>query len=490
MIAPLRQPPSIELAAPSLSPLAGDATGDAAGDRLLALLTSVWAFFCFMPYPAISVGNATALQIGNLITLLLTAPICALCWKKRPFWIYPLIIVPLCVAAVKVAVTGTGSDISLCLKVITVWGVSCMALVTVQLYARGYGLQMLSGIACATLVHAAVGAWQAYSFQSGVFPMVGLYVNPSFLSVQENAEIIARYTQRPFGIFPEPSAMSSSLAPWVVVWGAYFCGIVRFRSEPTPGQRILFAAAVVGGMGLIILSQSGHAAITLSALLVFAVVWFFRSRATVRTYAVLVVALGVVLPLVLWAAMLSLSTRVGGGEMGNSSWQERSSSLVIGFNLLVSSDIPRAIFGMGPGLSAPALWEVAQIDAVFSVLLTYVYETGLVGAFAVAWLGVYLVRVWRAAGFDVTYVAFGGVWLVGITLTTSYSQLLPLWIALGWLTVWPEVCGRAQISQTAKPGQAVIRKTPVPRTTKWVWSKTVASDAALSDTTKTHRRWL
>jgi hypothetical protein len=36
------------------------------------------------------------------------------------------------------------------------------------------------------------------------------------------------------------------------------------------------------------------------------------------------------------------------------------------------------------------------------------------------------------------------VWLVGITVTTSYPQLLPLWVALGLLTVWPDVCEPAR----------------------------------------------
>ena len=90
---------------------------------------------------------------------------------------------------------------------------------------------------------------------------------------------------------------------------------------------------------------------------------------------------------------------------------------------------------------APALWNVAQIDAVFSVLLTYVYETGLIGLLAVCAIGIYLLaRVWKATGLNLAFAAITGVWLVGITVTTSYEQLLSLWMVLGWLIVWPEVC--------------------------------------------------
>jgi hypothetical protein len=285
-----------------------------------------------------------------------------------------------------------------------------------------------------------VGGWQFYAFGNGEFPMPGLYVNQSFLSVQENTETIAKYIQRPFGLFPEPSAMSSSLAPFVLLWIAMACGIIRLRQEPRRWQRILFNIAAAGGVGLIILSRSGHCAVTLLAAGVLAAMWLMRARATPKTFVTILIVCAVVLPLIGWAATAALSDRIGGdAEYGNSSWEERSTSLALGFELMTQRDAKTLVFGMGVGQSSPAIYAISHIDAVFSVLLPYVYETGLIGAAVLIVIGIYLMRTWQRSGFDIAFILILVVWLVGVTVTTSYSQLLSLWVALGWLTIWPEL---------------------------------------------------
>jgi hypothetical protein len=407
---------------------------------MTAAAVAALGFCAFMPYPALPLGNATAVQMGNVLVAVMALPFVTLAWDRRALAVYPLLLAPLAVAVLKVALLDGGGDVSLSLKSVSVWAASCLAIVVVQIYGPAYALDLMTGMAVATLVHAAVGAWQFVAFSGGEFPLVGLYVNPSFLSVQDNARTIARYTRRPFGLFPEPSAMASCLAPWVLFWAAELAGVVRLRREPAAWQRALFGAAAAGGLGLILLSQSGHGAVTVVGLLLIVAVWFVRCRATAGAFALIAALSCVLLPAVLWFAAVSLSGRLGGADMGNSSWEERSTSLKIGLSLLVDGDPSRALLGMGPGLVSPALWNAARIDAVFSVLLTYVYETGLVGMGVVGWLGYYLLRVWRSLRMDLTFATFGAVWLVGVTLTTSYEQLLPLWIALGWLTIWPAVC--------------------------------------------------
>jgi hypothetical protein len=443
VIAPLKQTLRFETAGRSrMLPLSGggaDMAGSGAGGAL-AVASGMAGFFCLLPYPALAVGGTSALQIGNFLTVLMVLPVLAMSWRGRPFWIYPVILLPLCLSAAKVGVAGDG-DVGAASKAMAVWAVSCLTLLVPQLYGRRFALHILTGVAIAVLLHAGLGLWQLYSFSSsGVFPFPELYVNQSFLSVQENADTIARYTQRPFGLFPEPSAMSSSLAPWVLFYAAHFCGVIRLRQRPARWQEILFGSAAASGLGLIILSQSGHAAVTLAAMLLFAIVWFLSCGATLRTYLSIVALLGVVLPAVLWFAAVSLGNRVGDSQMGNSSWEERSMSLRLGFWMLVEGDNGRAMFGVGVGHVAPALWNMAQIDAVFSVLLTYIYETGLIGLMAVCAIGLYLARIWKSLRFNLAYAAIAAVWLVGITLTTSYEQLLSLWMVLGWLTVWPQIC--------------------------------------------------
>lgn len=431
MAAILREPLPIELRSTMPRPADREST-----HRLAAMAVGVLGCLCMLPYPAIPVGGYSAIQMGNIVTLLMALPLLAVAWRARPFWLYLCILTPLCISALPVAFTG-GGDIAQCLRSIDVWAISCLTVVVAQWYAPRHALSLLTGIAVATIIHAAVGTWQAYAFASGEFPFVGLYVNPSFLSVQDNAQVIARYTQRPFGIFPEPSAMSCSLAPWVLFWFAQLFGVVRLRQTPAGWQRIVFAVAAVAGIGLIILSRSGHTLVTLAAILLFALVWLLRCKATFETYLKLVLSFGAVLPTGLWLATVALSDRT---SVENGSWQDRSDSMVVGLGLLVRGDWRTIMFGLGAGMSAPAIQQLTGFEAVWSVSLTYLYETGMVGLIAISIGGLYLVRVWHSIRYHAAFAAIAVVWLVGITITTSYEQLLPLWLTLGWLTVWPEIC--------------------------------------------------
>ena len=83
---------------------------------------------------------------------------------------------------------------------------------------------------------------------------------------------------------------------------------------------------------------------------------------------------------------------------------------------------------------------MSWLDAVWSVLLNYIYETGLVGFVGVLWVAGYLARVWKSMRVSMVFAAIFGVWFIGVLLTTSYEQLLPIWMALGWLIIWPEIC--------------------------------------------------
>jgi hypothetical protein len=235
--------------------------------------------------------------------------------------------------------------------------------------------------------------------------------------------------------------MAASLAPWVLILLALSFGLIRLWAPITGVHRLLFGAAALGGLGLIIVSRSGHAAPTCLAVVGLVGMWFVRARATSRSFLAVLVVFGVFLPVVLFLAARSVGDRLGGKTaFGNSSWGERADSLRIGFDLVTSSDLTTNLFGIGTGLISPALKESAGLDAVFSVLLTYVFETGVLGALAAAIVGYALLRVWAASRFDWTFALVAGVWLVGVTVITSYEQLLPLWMTLGWLTTWPEVC--------------------------------------------------
>lgn len=435
MIAPLCQPPPVEVFIPPRFTRAHQRA-----QCRVALLVMALGFFCFLPYPSIPVGTSTAIQAGNVLTLLAMLPLLMISWRNKPYWIVPLMIAPLCLSVVKVALVN-GDDLDLSLKASFVMAMSCLTILAAQYYAPRHALSLLTGIAWATLLHVAVGLWQFRCFASGDFPFYRLYVNPSFLTVQGNAEIIAKYIQRPFGLFPEPSAMACSLAPWVLFWAAHLLGVIQLRQQPSRRQKALFTSAAAGGLLLMILSQSGHAIITLAGLSVIGLLWIVRAKATTKTFLTLLSVIGILLPLVIWLAIVSLSDRFEGkSSMGNSSWGDRSASLVIGFKVVAQSDPITGVFGIGPGRISPAVMRVSGLEAVWSVLLSYIYETGLIGGLAVGAVGIYLLRLWKSIGFDLVFAAIFIVWLVGVTITTSYDQLLPQWLALGWMTVWPTIC--------------------------------------------------
>lgn len=436
--------------------------------RTGAALALALGFLAFLPYPAIPAGRNSAIQAGNILTLLMVLPCLALPWRRRPFLFYPMLVMPLLASAVRVAVVGDGS-LELCLKVLPVWVISLLTMVATQLYAPRYGLHLMLGIAAATLIHVAVGVWQLGEFGSGQLPLVDLYVNPSFLTVQDRVKIISLYIQRPFGLFPEPSAMSSSLAPWILLWMANLFGLVRFKTEPKAWHRALFAGATLGGLMLIVLSRSGHAMIVVASASVLFLAWLKSASSTARSYLVLVLVAGIALPALLWLTANAMQDRVADAGTGNDSWADRSNSLLLGFSVLVNCGPVSLVFGLGSGQTANLLWNLTGLDAVWSVLLTYIYETGLVGAVVVSWIGWHLFAIWRVTRAKLVFTMLLGVWLLGVTITTSYQQLLPLWIALGWLTVWPEVCDAPERPSSPVSRRPVRRFIPVhyvPRRTR------------------------
>src|SRR5690554_2459897 len=94
MIAQYRQPPLPDLTARIH---ATARASDAARARRITILIAALGFFAFMPYPAINAGNYTAIQAGNLLTLLLAVPLVFLTTGSRHFRVYLLVLIPMCI---------------------------------------------------------------------------------------------------------------------------------------------------------------------------------------------------------------------------------------------------------------------------------------------------------------------------------------------------------------------------------------------------------
>jgi hypothetical protein len=411
----------------------------AAASRLASFGAALFAFLCFMPYPAITVGNYSALQLGNLATIVALFCTSVAIWGRITVGSVFLVIMPRFVSTLKVLVLDN-RDASTCMNSTIFWAVTLLTLVAFQAHARRHALAMFTGIAIAMLVHAAIGAYQIYSFSFGVMPLLDLYVNASFMSVQDNAISMARYEQRPFGLFPEPSAMSSSLGPFVILFTAICLDVVKLRQPLGRWHRWLFASASAGALGLIIASQSGHAVPTAAAVGFVLMLWLFQARATIGNYLLIACSLGGVVPIVGYFALNALNARVGGRvSMGNESWEERYTSIVTGFKIWSHGGLSTILLGLGPGLSGEYVKESTNIVAVFSIALTWIYDTGLLGLVALIWVARQLRRTWEESSHDLVYIVMLLNWLLAVTVTTSYGQLLPLWIALGIVSSWSEI---------------------------------------------------
>jgi hypothetical protein len=420
-------------------------------------VAAIFGFLCFIPYPAYPIGNNTALQMGNVATVFALLFASMRLWEQMPLSMLFLVLTPRCVSTLKVLLID-GADASLCFKATGSWAITLLTVIAVQIHAPRHALSFLTGIALATLLHVAIGVYQVYSFASGVFPLAELYENVSFLSVQENALKMARWEQRPFGLFPEPSAMASCLGPFVIYFAAICFRLVHLRQRPTYWHRYLFAAASAGGMALMIASRSGHSAPTLAALAILFLWWLGRAPGDLRTYAIVSALMGIAMPVAFVFAYQALLARLSGGtDLGNDSWEERYTSLVIGFKAWSQQGLATALFGLGPGLSTDVVKSASGIDSVFSLLLAYFYDTGVIGLVAISWVGRRVWQSWRDSRFNLVFGLVLVNWAIGVTVTTSYGQLLPLWITLGWLSSWDAIC-----EIDVAPSRAAVVRIPLP----------------------------
>ena len=66
------------------------APGDPASRFFVALL----GFLCFLPYPSFTVGNRSALQLGNILSIFMCLPLLAVTWRKKSYHLSLLLLAP------------------------------------------------------------------------------------------------------------------------------------------------------------------------------------------------------------------------------------------------------------------------------------------------------------------------------------------------------------------------------------------------------------
>jgi hypothetical protein len=403
--------------------------------------TRLFACSCFFPYPALAIGGSNGLQLSQALALAGVPLLCGLA-PGRPLRALLLILTPIYLSALinsmleRIPATDLlpKESAALTLALLVLWPADWV----MQREVLG---EVLAAACAAIVVHAMIGLYQVYSFSHDEFPLLFLYRNPSFKSMEEWAPAYARYMKRPCGLFPEPSAMAASLGPWLVLLAGLLLDPRQARGIGWRGGKNA-AVALAGGSLLVALSRSGSTFAIMGAVLAVCVGkmpgWFrsFGPRELLTTALMLLTVASVV-----GYAASGLSR--GLGDRIDSSWGLRGMSIQAG--LTSNTDPASLAIGVGPGQSTPIIRRrLAGVPlpqgqdelAIFSLTVCYYMETGLIGGLAMlAVLVMALGAIARSSAALLGLCALG-TWLVGVAATTSYMPLSAIWLFLGAMLCW------------------------------------------------------
>jgi hypothetical protein len=398
-----------------------------------------FTFLFFFPNPALPLGRNVGISIGEAVALGLAA-LAILGGIHRSYLVAAYVLFfPLVLSAFFAVGTPSISHVSITVRyLLIVYPLAFMPFVASSLVFRNADRSaVIGGAATAMIVHFLVGVYQMIMFSRGEFPFPALYQNPGFFSfaTDEYANVVGR----PFGLYPEASAMAASSGPWIVmITGFLLNGKSRSRM-PLPIRRLAITG-VIAGTTLELLSRSGYLLVLLVCLTVLAVPRGKKIASHLLPTLVGATCLGALA----WAAVASLGDRLS--LETNTSWQLRIRSIEMGLGLLNDST-HNLIFGVGTGLASLTMAQHfpgyrvpgsdTQIITIWSVIGRYVVETGLVGVFALLVSVTIVGRGVARSGARLVGLAAITAWLFGLGLGTSYFALGSPWLFLGALLAWP-----------------------------------------------------
>lgn len=401
---------------------------------------------CFFPYPALAIGANNGLQVSQALALA-GVPLLLMRAPGRPFRALLILLTPIYISVLMNVMLGDAPSISVLPKEAISLSLAMLVLWPSEwLVERPLVPDLFTAAAVAIMIHALIGLIQVYSFTKDEFPLLFLYKNPSFRSLQEWSPVYARYIKRPCGVFPEPSAMAASLGPWLVL-------LTGLLLDPAQAKRLGWrtgraAIAVGGGFLLVALSRSGCTFAVMAAVLALCAA---RFRGQIASFGVgKLLTMGLVLAAVIGVLAYALSSLSHGYEdRMASSWGIRGASIQAG--LTSNVELTSFTFGVGPGQSPPIISRaLAGIPlpedegslAIFSLIVCYYMETGLLGALAMFAVLVMVLRSLARSSALLLGLCTLGTWLVGVGATTSYMALSAIWLCLGVLLCWDQLFPR------------------------------------------------
>ena len=380
----------------------------------------VLVFVAFFPYPAITqFGSATGVQLYEILAVIIVCLTLPKLVRAKSTLAFLILMSPVLMSLGAPAFLGGGGDVDLAIRVVL------MLLPSLSILPAGSTLMrhvrtewLVTPVSVAICIHAFVGVWQYRVFAQGAFPLLPLFRNPSFSDLRDISTTYALYTTRPFGLFPEPSAMAAAVGPWILF-------LLWYGLRPEGRGRTKALVGAGAGTLLILLSQSIYAVFLLPC--AFLILLLHR-RASLRRVSTLELlawglsALGVFLffPILVTGRL---------GFAANDSTQGRLESLINGVGQPFKS-VVALLLGIGPGQTAAVFSKQgAGVTAIYSIVVSEFTEGGLIALVAV-------ILVWRMSfpprspGYR--HVIFFA-WFAGIAFTTSYVSLAPIWLFLAMM---------------------------------------------------------
>lgn len=376
-------------------------------------------FLAFFPYPELAgIGDNFSVQLAQVLALLvvLTNVNRVLVLKSTAAAV--ALIVPGFVSLALVVILGRASNPTIAVGtfVTAFLVVACLPGFGLLASRRSDYQWLVPPVAIALIAHAAIATIQWLAFQRGDFPFTALFVNRSFADLQSLTEEWALYVQRPMGLFPEPSAAAAVIGPWSALL------LITALDRGAKYRRLALAASLAGIL-TVIMGRSVYLFFlipTVTAMLVLALLdkRFDRSRIVVT--------------------MLGLTTLLAVAPSGwwdradlalNNSLATRMHSITGGMQL-VAEDLSTAIIGLGPGQIGDSFARAGlPFDAVYSLVANFFVASGVMMLIGVAYVVVLVGRSLRRG----TEWAVAFLLLVSFTVTTSYVNLLGMWLLLGVL---------------------------------------------------------
>lgn len=382
-------------------------------------LLQLLVFLGFFPYPAVGhIGNTAGVQMVDIlvwVVLLFTLPTVL---RAKSTLAYFILVVPIFVSLGALALLGWPGNVDLGIRVTIGATISLLILAVGGSLMRNARVEsLITPVSMAICIHAFVGVWQYRAFAQGTFPLRGIFQNPSFYSFQDIATSYALYVSRPFGLFPEPSAMAAALGPWVLF-------LLWYGLKPGVKGRTRALGGAAAGTLLILLSQTIYAVFLFPCGFLILVL---HRRASVRHFSVPELfawglsGLGAMLFPILSAGRIGAKT--------NESTLGRATSLIEGLRQPFSNGLTLLV-GIGPGQSAQTLAaQHSSEPAIYSVVVSAFAEGGLIALIGMICVWIMCLQG-RRAGYRHVFLF---AWVAGIGFATGYTSLGPVWLFLAMM---------------------------------------------------------